>query len=1755
MVFNTRHMLAALSLAVRTVDLHVPVHAQDDAPCVDDEAFTDELGSACAAWVGYDCEDQQQATDWGYSSAGMDAVLVSCRVSCGLCDPAVDSSSVPQQPASVSWEGIPRHRASPPPLREMTVLSRQRRTENDSVGDNDVEVANPVEVVVWGGTTGTQLNDGLYVLRTDTFVWRKMPITSRARPVARTQHASAMQMERSLIVIGGADHSNYLLNDVWSINLDDRFLRWRELSADGSSPMPSRIGHGAAMLNDTTVLIMGGNSPEQYGVPDLWSFDTEREGRVAWTLLKTWDPGVTGPRACYLPLLVPDSDGRGVRAVWGTTGNALDGSKLEDLDATQTWRFYLSEQLWQRVNTSGTPPPDLWAPLLTSLRNRSVAIGAFGWMIGAGAYVNPVDSFFRLNEDEKWEQLAAPADNSCVDDASFTDEFGEGCSAWAGYDCSDREQAADWGYADSTVDAVMAACRSSCGLCDTAQFRPPPRSDGGIVALSDREFLVFGGWGASSMMNDLVLYNSETFAFTSIAEQSVSPDARKGATLMAIGTETLLFGGETDDGRRLQDLWSLSEQMVWQRLQVVGESPGRRSFHAAAVSGRKMCIHGGRHGDGWLLNDMWCYDVYSRSWSEIETSRAPPARMGHTMVALSGGSQWLIFGGTGADDVVSDTTWTVDLQVDSTWKQISCRGASPSPRKGHGAAQIRVGGRDMVAIIGGTNTASEEQVDVWLLDHDNLTPLTADDNATGVAVCHTDDGFALRAVWHLVENYVEPVVACDTYADCDFYLAGRAWFNLASSAPGSSFVLSGGVVDYATQVLDDVVHCNVHQTDAGSYRVTGTWVAVDEFPARRMYSTSATSGANMISFGGTERVWLATELVLTTNEAYRLSFSPCDPFSPVATVCMPCSPGYVFDNSTEPAVCTPCPIGTYSAFNGQASVCVECPAGYTGFIIGASSRYQCSPCPAGTRYDRLLGCVSCLQGQRCPIATIQPELVANGTEVSSQQPKTLQSREQQVWSVQKVVYMVSTVALSVLSTLFAYNVVMKPHSDKMRNFDIFFKNAHAAGFYSNEVGFHAQEKMTTVGGWFSLLTLVSGLAYVVVLIMPLLLNNTEETQSLQPNLIWESLKIEHQATIQFMVQLSGYRGQCAVDVAGTCAPAITVSSDAADFAVGQQHCKMEQQQCTLSWRCQNCTVHGAVGVSVAFLEAHSFTHELKWSVESESSFVKGSGPDGQPQVSSLRATVQPSGVDRSFRGQQPTRIEIVARPSVYTFQTTAQQEVGYHVEYVATTLGSEVSELTFNDANGVRLFFSIEQAPATLATVRVTHQSIFVFISNSFAAIIGLLSIFSWIMTHVEKWFYSSRPFESLDRVDIMVADWMRVGAPRVFERLNKQYFSTPGAEEKFLAVRARCLQSDIFSVFDRFDLQRKGYLSRDEFGAFTEELDIVLTPVDRQQLEEYFEDGKVTFAEFKQFYLDHTQRTEQQRARVVSARLESTPRGRATQQKWKSKVRTLSAVRRLGAAGSSGQIQSKLPINSSADGITLNLEPLAEPSLVRVEITGSETVHDPESGRTYDVYHIQYHRFDGSIVNPSPKRFSQFFALRSILMKSGRANVEKIPFPARKLNRSTSQAQTTVGQRQRGLQSWMNEVLRAYACDPHIAEFLLPAEMSVLDESEMSVLDKSEMSDTTTQQPEDNANPSEIEAATDAVAPDSSPPPSPAATTRRALQDKNPAVEVEAVVETTLTADTAGSPVELVAPEEEAARQAELAAIRSERPEEFEDP
>ena len=372
--------------------------------------------------------------------------------------------------------------------------------------------------------------------------------------------------------------------------------------------------------------------------------------------------------------------------------------------------------------------------------------------------------------------------------------------------------------------------------------------------------------------------------------------------------------------------------------------------------GSNVCIDVCR--SRYLLNDMWCLDLFTLRWAEVQAGHAPPARKGHTLVAV-GDSKWVLFGGTGAEDRLDDDTWIIDLQTDNRWWRLGCAAGggsvgSPSARKGHGAARVRVNGTDMMAVVGGENQAAEEQADMWLFEHADFRVMQdGSTKANASSLCRREDGAMLHAAWHLVENYAEKLSPCSTWSNCDYYAAGRTRFVLAGSQ-SNVLVLSGGVTDYGAKALNDVVHIVFSEaaSEGGGYRIDPQWITLDGgFSGGRAHSAGACLASDIVLFGGAQRIWASTELSLTSNEAFRLSFPPCESEATAdSPVCVPCSPGFVVDNSTGSAVCTPCPIGTYSLFDGHANRCVDCPRGYEGFIIGAASPDQCSPCPAFTRY-------------------------------------------------------------------------------------------------------------------------------------------------------------------------------------------------------------------------------------------------------------------------------------------------------------------------------------------------------------------------------------------------------------------------------------------------------------------------------------------------------------------------------------------------------------------------------------------------------------------------------------------------------------------------------------------------------------------------------------------------------------------------------------------------------------------------------------
>jgi hypothetical protein len=47
--------------------------------------FSDQFGSDCSGWAGYNCTDVAVAAEWGYSLDDMEEIQAGCRVTCGLC--------------------------------------------------------------------------------------------------------------------------------------------------------------------------------------------------------------------------------------------------------------------------------------------------------------------------------------------------------------------------------------------------------------------------------------------------------------------------------------------------------------------------------------------------------------------------------------------------------------------------------------------------------------------------------------------------------------------------------------------------------------------------------------------------------------------------------------------------------------------------------------------------------------------------------------------------------------------------------------------------------------------------------------------------------------------------------------------------------------------------------------------------------------------------------------------------------------------------------------------------------------------------------------------------------------------------------------------------------------------------------------------------------------------------------------------------------------------------------------------------------------------------------------------------------------------------------------------------------------------------------------------------------------------------------------------------------------------------------------
>lgn len=191
------------------------------------------------------------------------------------------------------------------------------------------------------------------------------------------------------------------------------------------------------------------------------------------------------------------------------------------------------------------------------------------------------------------------------------------------------------------------------------------------------------------------------------------PSARFGMAMAFDGSigETVLFGGQTSDGRYLGDTWSWNGSH-WTRLSPTVSPPPRvdgalvwdEAHGLALLYGGIGTVSTNSIG---ALSDLWSWN--GRTWTQLHPAHQPPARVGENLAYDGSSKAVVLFGGesdTRAPIAMNDT-WTWDGR---DWAERYPTNA-PSPRSQAVMAFDRAS--SALILFGGTNGVPLSDTWAW----------------------------------------------------------------------------------------------------------------------------------------------------------------------------------------------------------------------------------------------------------------------------------------------------------------------------------------------------------------------------------------------------------------------------------------------------------------------------------------------------------------------------------------------------------------------------------------------------------------------------------------------------------------------------------------------------------------------------------------------------------------------------------------------------------------------------------------------------------------------------------------------------------------------------------------------------------------------------------------------------------------------------------------------------------------------------------
>ncbi|XP_062220794.1 acyl-CoA-binding domain-containing protein 4 isoform X2 [Phragmites australis] len=242
-----------------------------------------------------------------------------------------------------------------------------------------------------------------------------------------------------------------------------------------------------------------------------------------------------------------------------------------------------------------------------------------------------------------------------------------------------------------------------------------------LVKWKNNLVVVAGNMRSPSSLNKVSVWliDVETNSWSALDTYGKVPIARGGQSLSLLGSRLIMFGGEDNKRRLLNDLHILDlETMMWEEVKTEKDGPAPRYDHSAAVYAKQYLLIFGGSSHSTCFNDLYLLDLQTLEWSQPDTQGAHiTPRSGHAGTMID--ENWYIVGGgdnaSGSIDTIvlnaSKFVWSVVTSV-SARDPLACEGLT--------LCSTIVDGEKFLIAFGGYNGKYNNEIFILKLQPRNL---------------------------------------------------------------------------------------------------------------------------------------------------------------------------------------------------------------------------------------------------------------------------------------------------------------------------------------------------------------------------------------------------------------------------------------------------------------------------------------------------------------------------------------------------------------------------------------------------------------------------------------------------------------------------------------------------------------------------------------------------------------------------------------------------------------------------------------------------------------------------------------------------------------------------------------------------------------------------------------------------------------------------------------------------------------------------